>query len=183
MKKTAILSIASLLLLALWMAGCSPAPKPKPKEFRSEAGRFSVMTPVALTERTLSVDTAAAGKSTYYVFQGKQGDKEYAVSYGDIPEGIVQKSDLQTLLDGARNGMVSNINGKLIFETKIALEGNPGRQLVIDVMGKNGQEMTVKARIFLVGNRLYQIMWVAPKGKASILDLDAFLQSFRLLKK
>jgi len=182
MRKTVILLIAFMLSLAIWMAACSPAPKPGPKEFKSEAGRFSVMSPRVLKETTQSIDTPAAGKITFYVFLGEQGNEEFAVSYGDYPETIIKKIDPQIILDGARNGMVRNINGKLISETKIALEGNPGRELLIDVLAGGGREITFKARLFLVKNRLYQIMWVAPKGKASVVEMDAFLQSLKLLK-
>ena len=180
MRKPVIFSIASVLMLVISMAACSPAPEPK--EFKSAAGRFSVMSPLVLKETTQSIDTTTAGKITFYVFWGKQGDRECAVSYGDYPESIIQKISPQVILDGARNGMVSNINGKLISETKIALEGNPGRELLIDVLAGKGQEMTLKTRIFLVKNRLFQIMWLAPKGRASIIEMDAFLQSLKLLK-
>ena len=117
------------------------------------------------------------------MFTGEQGNVAYWVSYGDYPGTLVAKISPEAVLDGARHGMVSNINGKLISETIVSLAGYPGRELLIDVMGGNRQEITIKAHLFLVKNRLYQIAWCAPKGKASIVEMDAFLKSLKLLKK
>ncbi|MDI6790005.1 MAG: hypothetical protein QME44_04875 [Thermodesulfobacteriota bacterium] len=68
-------------------------------------------------------------------------------------------------MDGSRNGAVSNVNGKLIMELKISLDGNPGREIVIDAKAGNGQDVTVIACAYLVGNRMYQVLIGAPKAE------------------
>jgi len=102
------------------------------------------------------------------------------VGYSDYPEEMVKESDPEKILDGSRDGAVRNANGKLVLENKISLDGNPGRELVIDAKGKGGQDATMKARVFLVKNRLYQVMVVAPKGQVSGAEIDDFLKSFKL---
>ena len=141
------------------------------------------MSPGVLRETTQAIDNPAGGVITFYIFLGKQEGRDFAVSYGDYPEAIIEKAGVQVMLDGACKGMARNIHGRLSSETNITLEGYPGREILIDVPDWEGREMTLKARLFLVKNRLYQILWVAPKGKASVKEMDNFLQSLKLLKK
>jgi hypothetical protein len=172
--------VVMALLLAMGVMGCSPAPKSQ--EFKSEAGKFSVMTPVALKEQTQTMDMKV-GKIVSHMFLGNFGGIGYGVGYSDYPEEAVRKSDPEKILDGARNGAVSNVNGKLVMETKITLEGNPGRELIVDAKSTQGEDLTIKSRLFLVKNRLYVVMAAAKKGKVAFSELDKFLQSFKLIGK
>jgi hypothetical protein len=169
------------IILGLGLVACSPTPKPQ--EFKSEPGRFSVVSPVPLKETIKPVETQGAGKIDLHIFMGQQSDIGYVASYADYPQRIVEKGTPEKILDGACKGMVSNVNGKLVLESKTEVDGYPGRELVIEVMIQKGVEGTVKARVFLVGNRIYQMMWIAPKGKASHVASDDFLKSFRLIGK
>jgi hypothetical protein len=170
-----------LLILGLGLVACSPGPNPQ--EFKSEPGRFSVVSPVPLEESIKAVETPGAGTIDLHIFMGQQGDIGYIAAYADYPPGVVEKGGPGKILDGACKGMVSNINGKLVLETKTEIDGYPGRELAIEVMIEKGIEGTVKARVFLVGNRIYQMMWIAPKSVASPVALDDFLKSFKLLGK
>jgi hypothetical protein len=177
-RKPAIVLMA--LLLAIWVMACTPAPKPQ--EFKSEVGRFSVMAPVALKERSQTYDLTKF-KIEAHFFEGNLGDIAYVVVYSDYPEEMVQKSDPEKILDGGRSGAVGSINGKLVTETKITLEGNPGRELVVEARDDSGAEWTSKARLFLVKNRMYVLDVTVKKGKFEVSVLDKFLQSFKLLGK
>ena len=176
MRKSVIPSI--LLLLAFCLAGCSPAPK----EFKSEAGGFSVMSPVALMESSQELETEA-GKLDLHLFAGQLDDVGYFVSYTDYAPEIVQKGDPEKMLDGSRDGAVSNVHGKLVSETRITLAGHPGRELLIDAKPGDAPPGTIKERIFMVKNRLYQVVVVAPKRRDIATEADGFLQSFKLLGK
>ena len=182
MKKTTILPMASLLLLALWMAGCSPAPQPK--EFKSEAGGFSVMTPMELKETKYPDAQGKEGKENqrFFIFTGTRGNVGCYVSYTILSKSTPNPKIIDYSLDKARDGMVKSAKGKLISETKITWEGNPGREILID-FNLDGQEMTLKMRAFLTKNHLYQIAWISPKNKPNPVEMTAFLDSFRLLKK
>ncbi len=166
------------LMFAALLTACNSSRAPQ--EFKSEAGAFSVTTPVGLRAATQSVDTQA-GKLEIHTFFGQQGATGYMVGYVDYPQEVVQQGDPAKILDGSRDGAVSNVNGKLVIETKVTLDGHPGRELVIDAKARNGEDGTVRARVFLVNNRLYQVMIVAPKGRVSSSAMNDFLQSFKLL--
>ena len=115
-----------------------------------------------------------------HMFLAEQGQESWAVVYADYPEEVVQASDPDAMLDGAVAGAASNVGGEVVSKAEIALDGSPGRECTISLV-QNGQDMVLRARIFLVGNRLYQIMVIVPKGEENSQEIDSFLQSFQLL--
>ena len=174
MRKPVLLLIT--LLLTIWLAGCTT----KPQEFKSEAGRFAVMTPVTLEKSTNNLKTEA-GPIDLHLFAGQLDDIAYVVAYSDYPPEKAPADYAEKMLDGARNGSVGNTQGQLVSETKISLTDYPGRELVIETRGEDRPPSIVKGRMFMVKNRLYQITVVAPRGKAGDKIIDDFLQSFKLL--
>ncbi|KAM3101875.1 hypothetical protein ACKFKF_06325 [Phormidesmis sp. 146-12] len=178
MKKFLVL----LYLLSLGFLTTACGAGVKSEEFKSQTGKFSVTSPIALREETKTLDTMA-GKINLHMFTATEKNKAYFVAYADYPEQLLKVSNPEKMLDGARDGAVSNVNGKLVDEKKVSIDGSPGRELTIEAKGSNGQDGTVKARVFLVKNRLYQAMVVAPKEEVNATEMDAFLQSFKLSQK
>ena len=177
MRKSVIILIS--LLLAFCLSACNRAPQPR--ELKSEAGRFSVMTPTPLEEMVQSLETQG-DKIELHIFSGQRGDTGYFVSYWDYPPGLVHPDRLEEMLDASRDGSVAKVSGRLIREGKLTLMGNPGRELVIETGGQTGPEMRrLQGRLFIVGNRMYQIMVVTPKDQKSRPEPEAFLQSLKLL--
>jgi hypothetical protein len=169
-----------LLIIPLLLATCLSACGTKPQEFKSGPGKFSVMTTIPLKETTQDLESEG-GKIKLYLFAGQEGNIGYFVSYCDYPPEVAKPDKAEQMLDGARNGAVSNARGKLVSETKVSLGDNPGRELVIDAVSPHELAVTIKGRLFMVKNRLYQIMVVSPRGEAGAAGNDAFLKSFKLL--
>jgi hypothetical protein len=148
------------------------------KEFRSQAGRFSVRLPGTPKEDKQAIDTAV-GKIDMFLFVYEvSNDVAYLIMYNDYPEDVVAKADKTTMLDGARDGAVENVKGKLRSEKNVSISGSPGREIVVDT--SDAPLSTIKSRMYLVKNRLYQVMAVVPKGKETSKDVDKFLDSFKL---
>lgn len=146
------------------------------EEFSSAEGAFTVLMPGDPEAQVDTVNTAA-GRLDLHSFMVEQGDRVYGVSYADYPEVAVEGSDPETMLDGARDGAVANVQGTLLSELIISLEGHPGREIKVEVAGG---EYTLQARIFLVDSRLYQILVGTPIDDAFSTDVDRFLDSFAL---
>lgn len=176
MRKAVILLIT--LMLVFCLASCSFSPTPK--EFKSEPGRFSVMTPVTLEESTNNLKTEA-GEVKLHLFAGQLDDIAYVIGYSDYPPENAPPGYAEKMLNGARNGAVGNTHGRLLSETQISLADYPGRELVIETSGEDRPPAIIKGRMFMVKNRLYQVTVVAPRGKAGDKIIDDFLQSFKLL--
>ena len=168
--------IATLLLTGLILPACTAAPK----EFRSTEGRFSVVAPISFKEETQTLDTTV-GKIEMHMFIAEGKDIAYAVAYSDYPEEMIRQSNPDQVLNGARDGMVSNVNGKLVLETKITLGKYPGREVVVDLKLDNDIDGTVKSRMYLVENRMYQTQVITTKGAVSMQTISDFLDSFQLI--
>lgn len=175
MKK--MLAVSLIVVVALFLGACSA---PEPTEFTSDAGAFSVMTPATLEEQTQSVPTAAGDIETH-MFTGEVGGTAYMVAYSDYPEQVLAQVDAQTLLEGARDGAIQNSSANLVSEEAITLGEYPGIEVVADVKSDKGEEGTLKSHIYLVGNRLYQVMVMGSKGSLDMTKVDAFLDSFKLV--
>ncbi len=167
------------LLLACCLAACSA--KPVPKEFKSEAGRFSVVTPATLTESVQQVETQAGNKLDLHIFNGLEDEIAFIVAYNDYPPELTKPENAEAMLDGARDGAVSHSKGKLLSESNIALEGHPGREIIIQTASEDQPPLITKTHLFVVKNRLYQVTVVAPRSRAGDKAVDDFLQSFKLL--
>jgi len=100
------------------------------------------------------------------------------VGVSEYPPALVQGAE-EKRLKHARDGAVQNAKGKLFHERKIALAGNPGRELWIDI----GEERTLHIRLFAVKQRLYQTMAVGAKDFIETKEVAAFMDSFKLKKQ
>ena len=170
------LVLVNILLAALLLAGCAP----KTKDFRSEAGKFSVKAPVTLEEQPQTINVSG-GKVEAHTYLGEKDDIAYVVAYSDYRQEVVNQSTLDEMLNNARDSMISSANGKLILETRISLGDTVGREFTLDYEMLDGNDGTMKARIYLVKNRLYQVMVLADKANADAASITKFLDSFKLL--
>jgi hypothetical protein len=78
-------------------------------------------------------------------------------------------------LDGGREGAVAKVNGKLLSETPLTLEGYPGREMTI-----SAGQLGVRSRMYLVDNRAYSIIITGPVGELNLPRVDEVLNSFKL---
>jgi hypothetical protein len=151
------------------------------RTFKSEAGNFTVQTPPdrEFTETIQKVDLASV--HVYESFNEEDGS--YAIFYLDLPaEWVVDPNVSQGLLNSTRDGWLNIIQGTLMQERAVSLADHPGGEAII---AANISDLPVqfKIRYYLVQNRYYQIMVGIPKDRAFPADMDAFLQSFALLKE
>lgn len=150
------------------------------EDFSSEAGQFSISTPAPLEETQQSVDTPV-GPINIHTFTAEQDDAAYVVAYSDYPAAMVEQTNPDELLDSSRDGAIANLGGTLIDEETIDIEGNPGRSLIIGTDVNDNQAATINSRIYLVDNRLYQILVVSPDDNDIEETSETFLESFSLM--
>lgn len=153
------------------------------KTHTSEAGGFTFSMPGTPTETKQTYDTDAGPvEAILYMLEKDGGNVAYLAGFNDFDPKLVAGNDPQDMLDGARDGAVKNVQGKLVDEKKITLDGHPGREL--KVITKSGDdEMLVFARVYLVKNRLIQSLVVFPKKTLREKDVARFLGSVALIKK
>jgi hypothetical protein len=150
---------------ALLLAGAALA-----FDFRDEVGRFSASFP---SEPTLGKDEgySASGPHVHYSWTVEQENRTFAVIFTEYSRPLAKNYDknVRALLDqGAR----------LLRQTAIDLGGIDGREIFTELPEKD----VLRQRMFLVGNRLYQVVYQGPFGTESRADVEEFMASFRLLK-
>jgi len=146
--------------------------------FSSPEGRFSVGAPAKPQEDVKDIDSVV-GKLQLHSFATSTAIAYFMVSYGDYPnEPAADRRE--AVLDGVRDGVINGLAGELISETKITINGYPGRELfarkTID-----GSETNFNWRIYLVGPRLYQVAVATKKADSGTPEILKFLNSFRLI--
>ena len=170
------------LVLGLVIASLLSCQQSEWKKFSSSEGRFSVLIPGVPTEKIIKVNTKA-GIVDLHILQLEGTEFNYlAVSYGDYPKETVTKENINKILDGARDGAVSNVHGKLISELIITLDNYPGREIKVEI--PNGKHILI-SRIYLVRNRLYSISLITHKNNIFTTELydkaHKFFDSFQLM--
>jgi hypothetical protein len=152
------------------------------KVFASKDGGFTVHMPNAPKDPKKQVVKTSTGELnvTLVIAEGRH-DSYFVVSYGDFPRAKLKQGEEEKRLDQACNGAAESLRGEIRHEEPIKLEGrHPGRAFVIR---KDGA-VIAKMRIYLVENRLYQVMVLGKGPIFSSKEKDAgiFLDSFRLNK-
>jgi len=146
------------------------------KPSASNDGKFTAKFPGTPKEQT---QEAAGVTLRMFALEEKAG--AYMVAYADMPiPGNETAKETEARLDGSRDGMVKNMGGKLTEEKKATLGKHPSREIFADLPAL--PDGKVRARVFIVGTRLYQVMVVGTKEFFEAKGAVAFLDSLELAK-
>jgi hypothetical protein len=175
LKKIHSISFFTLLCCGLVFAVQEPAEWSK---VESTEGRFSVVMPVKPETGVKDVDTAV-GKLQLHSFgaSGKVG--QFMLSYADYPNESKTATQQEAVLDGVRGGVLKGLQADLLSETKVTLNGYPGREMRATKM-IDGGEVIFSWKMFLVGRRLYQLGVATVKADSESPDIQKFFRSFQL---
>jgi hypothetical protein len=176
----AILMRMSIVLLsvALGAALACADTQPEWKEFASKEGRFKVLMP-GTPKQDKAETESDFGKGVLFMNVLQAGKAMYGANYSDFPVEI-KKAPIKQVFDSSRDGAVANMEGKLASEKDIKLGEYPGREIRIDVAG--GKRL-FRVRVFLVEQRLYQVVIFGTPEAATSKEADKFLDSFKLADK
>lgn len=150
----------------------------KLKEFEpyhSEEGRFSVSFPGEPESKTEQVETPV-GTLEFVMYSAGSRKTGFIVAYVDYSQEVMKDADAKKMLDGARDGAVRNVNGRLGTEKELDFYGKPGKEFEI-LAPKNA---IIKARLILIGNRLYQMMAISQSRDILEEKTPMFFDSFRV---
>ena len=117
-----------LILVATILVGCQLTSS---KTYTSDEGGFSVSFPGSPAQDAQNVNTPV-GAIVMHTFLIEKSDYAYMVAYSDYPESLVSQTPADAILSGARDGAVANVQGRLVSETFISLQGYLGREMLIE---------------------------------------------------
>jgi hypothetical protein len=149
-------------------------------EFAVPEGGFTILMPGKPDKQTIPVTIPGEETSMYlYSFKSPEG-AAFIASYSDMKLDLDGENKVKSFLDGVMVGQVkSNEANMLLTERLISLGGYRGREFTIKTpAGIN------TCRVYLVGNRVYQIFFVKPDGyRDGEKSGPRFLDSFKLTKR
>ncbi len=168
--KAAIIAALLLPLLALPLRAADEW-----QEFRSTEGGFIVLFP-GLPRITNDPPDPRGAKS--HDFLVDHGDTAYLVGYTDYPHNSFAGKAADKVLDQERDNLVKGTAMTVKIDRPIINAGRPGREVVI--VDSNG--FTQRISMYLVGDRLYEVISGGPKDHDSSPQAKRFHKSFQFLK-
>lgn len=168
LARLAVLALATALLAACY-------PELDWRELQWRDGNFAIMFPARPKEVTREVRLGGAVLELHMV-SAEVDDMAFGVAYADLPAGV----DADVLLATARDGLVRNVNGRVVEEQPVSLPGLNGHAFRAEGRAAD-RDMVVAARVLTGNGRFYQVLFVGPRARAEEVDLDFYLGSFKRL--
>lgn len=187
---------ASLLLLAVLLPGCGGGgggvatsaeklpdpPKVAAADFTAPDGAFSIAMPGQPRERSQDLQSPA-GPVRIRTFLYEDADQRtFFVSYTELTPAMLAKADPEQLLLGGLRGMRSTPGWTMVGQAPVEFRGHPGYEVELTVRLPNQPEAAGLARVYVIGDRVYQIQAIGPGSTLPPERRQAFVESFRLLK-
>ncbi|MEO8187670.1 MAG: hypothetical protein ABI580_09945 [Burkholderiaceae bacterium] len=186
-KATRRLFVSGCIALSIVAASTACNPTFNWREFRSPDG-FAVMLPgrpqtvtreVKLPDTTVQMSMTSTGI----------GATLFAVGAAQLPAGLSAEPEArQRTIAHMRDALVRNVGGSIVKTSAAALPvptGDSRKVLATEAVEASGQEsgraVQLTARLFIVGDRLFQVVALGAKGEMSPDALDTFFTSFRLI--
>ena len=159
----------------LFLAVCAGCARPPLTQFVAEDGTWAILLP-GTPKRSVTPVQTAIGPVEMIQYSSGSGNSYTALAYADYPSFIANAPAL-SLLEGARDGALKNTNAKLVEDRERHLGEFLGKEIKAD-LPVSGYGM--RAFIFLVKRRLYQIIIVGTKDEISSARADSIFFSFEL---
>lgn len=173
-------SIRVLLVVALSLLSLSCGQSEwRPMEVSEGGFRVLMRGQPNVTKQALD---SPAGKMTAYLYSSDRPASYYAVGYTDYPLALVVGKDPDKVFEGVRDTWVRRIGGRRVgADSKLMLAGGyPGLEFTAEGDSK-GTEAFMQARIFLVDQRLYQVIAMGRKNAVPQGEINRYLNSFTLV--
>lgn len=149
--------------------------------FTSDDGKFSIQIPDGYSEPELQssdVDSEI-GDIKLHLYMSVNTEGVCLIGYSDINMEITDdlKSDM---LEGAKEGAISNMGATLQSEEDISIDGHPGRSIRFTTESE-GIPMRGRIDYYMVDNRLYQVGFIET-GNNSMdrANVQNYFKSFKL---
>ncbi|MEX2270080.1 MAG: hypothetical protein WD690_01325 [Vicinamibacterales bacterium] len=170
-KRSAIAAAAAVILMHGSVRAQAPAGGWQ--QASDGPGRFTVMVPGALTANPPQTD---ADGITTYTFAAREPARVYLIVYADGNPSNPRKE-----MDDARDTFLKGVGGTLVSQHDFKSAQPVGDAMATEFTARiPGRQADCKARLFFHKTRLYMIGVVTLPGAGSALDVDKFLDSFRI---
>ena len=152
------------------------------EKFKSEELAFIAEFPGTPEKSVQQIKTAVGELDMHMVAYSTVNTNDnafYGIIRSDYPKeqfSDMSEEKIKSILDGAVNGAVNNVNGTLESDKKVTLNGYPGRKIKIKA---TGMEMFMNA--YLVDNIMYIAQVISMEGSVNTENLNKFLDAFDII--
>jgi hypothetical protein len=173
----------AFLLMAVFFLSFGALNAQNWEKYKAEDLAFIAYYPQEPKRTVQKVSTAVGELDMHMIMHAPtSGDDNavYSVIRSDYPEDQFTNADEEynaTVLDGAVNGAVSNVQGKLEFDNKIKFNGYPGRSIKIAIQGG-----FIYINAYLVENSMFITQVICLTANDGNPHIERFLNSFEIIK-
>lgn len=123
-----------------------------------------------------------AGKMSAHLYSSDRPDSYFAVGYSDYPLALVVGATPEQVFAGVRDTWVRRIDGRRVApDRELTLAGKyPGMEFTAEGKTK-GADTFVQARLYLVEQRLFQVIAMGRKNEVPQGTVNRYLNSFALI--
>ena len=160
------------IVLALFIVASSFAIKQKWYAYENQEAKMSIKFPAQFEETKTEKE-----KSTTYKAQMQVGGMLFLAS-GSVHQSTLE-NDIDGLLETSLNSFKESLKGTIVSTESIELKGAKG---TFAVMTLGESEAKLEYRVFLKGNKQYQIISAQLETVYDQETADEFYKSFKILK-
>ncbi|WP_298420867.1 hypothetical protein [uncultured Kordia sp.] len=152
-------------------------------KYKSEDLAFVATFPKEPKRTVQKVNTAVGELDMHMIMHAPvEGDDNaiYSIIRSDYPEAQFKDADddyNSGVLDGAVEGAVKNVQGKLVYDNKVKFNGYPGRSIKIKM-----QDGFIYINAYLVENPMFITQVICLTDKDKNASIQRFLNSFEIIK-
>ncbi len=169
---------ALFILLSLIVAGiaCKTIPW---KKIKSEEGNFEIMFPGEPKFEIQNIPTAVGNIKGYmYSYVSKDNSTSFLIMYTDFPAHLMAQANPTDVLNSTLGGQVRSVGGNITRQKEIYLDDiYPGLEAQYE-----NQQAIFLTRIYIRGNRLYQLLSATSDFKGNKDVIMKFFDSFKIIE-
>lgn len=146
--------------------------------YTADDGKFQIRFPGAPEVTSESVPTEVGDIKMFTFMYEKSVTEVYMVAYSDYPSALIELSNTEDLIQGAKEGVLGNLEAQVDEEKKITLGDYEG------IMFKAASDTYfLYYKLYMVKNRLYQIGILRDGSYPVENAVKEFIDSFKLLEE
>lgn len=152
--------------------------------YESTPGAYKINFPAAPIEKHSQVNTPAGPISIYTAMHEARDGSVFLVTYGVNPPAIVRNNTAKKLLGAGVEGMMRESGWSLVKNEPTSYQNHPGMDVEFTGKAPNSTKKLIgRVRVYLIGDRLYQVMSAGPEGSIDPASITAFLNSFTVTRE
>ena len=160
--------------------GSTPASTPSHLAWQTLTGDgFTIYMPGS-PSKSDQTEPSLAGPITIHLYTAAQGYEAFMVGDTTYPDAVFSSGNTEQIIDGARDGAVSSVEGHISNERKITLGSYSGREVTGSSPSKN---LSFTLRMYVAKPKMFIILY-SQYGQDKPLSDDGrkFLDSFQITK-